>query len=199
MKTCLQLSYGVERHCKGGRPLSHLSLLQSSGVSRLRPATQAREVASRAAFREPQKTSVDAAAKEEEDTIHFGGALATILMGAVLLSERLNGKGIIANLEIQHHEMHPILVGSVIALTATGFWPNKHKISGGVTSFVRALAARAACLGLAASIAAEMVTGRGLLALLDIETGVEALSEVEAGLAFLSMILLVSPNSRVAK
>ena len=130
-----------------------------------------------------------------EEEYQFGGALATMVLGAALLSERLNGKGLIASLELEHHEMHPLLVFAVISLSVAALWPSKGKKAEGVMNFgrlARAAITRMAYLGLAGSIAAEMYTGRGLLALLDIETGVEALTEVEAGLAFLSMILLTN-------
>lgn len=174
-------------------------------------------------------SSSSSVASQRKEEYEFGGALATMVLGAALLSERLNGKGIIASLELEHHDMmHPILLFSVISLVAAALWPSQRSLeeaTGGMMSTVnsanenggslmkkgeerwvvigktaRGMMSRIAYLGLAGSIAAEMYTGRGLLALLDVETGVEALTEMEAGLAFLTMILLTNgQNSRPLK
>lgn len=59
---------------------------------------------------------------------------------------------------------------------------------------VRQLAGRAAFGGLSAALAVEVWTGKGLLALLEIETGAAALSEAEALLAALLLLVLTGPR-----
>lgn len=59
---------------------------------------------------------------------------------------------------------------------------------------MRQLAGRAAFGGLAAALVAEVWAGKGLLALLEVETGAQALSEVEALLAALLLLVLTGPR-----
>ena len=132
---------------------------------------------------------------------HFGGALTTLVLGASLLSERLNGVGIVQNLELHNHGFHPVLLASVFMLLCAAAWPEKRErndagLNPSVVVRVQMAGARIAYLGLAGAIAAEMFTGKGILTLLDFETGVEILSDVEAGLAFIVMLLLTGPQSR---
>jgi hypothetical protein len=131
---------------------------------------------------------------------HFGGALTTLLFGAVLLSERLNGVGIVQALELQNKGFHPVLLGSILILMAAAAWPEKRERGNPSTIVViQMAAARVAYLGLAGTIAAEIFTGKGILSLLDIETGVEAVSDAEAVLAFLACLILTGPNSKRVK
>lgn len=140
---------------------------------------------------------VMSAPKTEVTSQHFGGALTTLVFGAALLSERLNGVGIVQNLELHNKGFHPVLLSSIAMLLVASAWPEKREWKN-PTLLVRIqmAGARFAYLGLAGSIAAEMVTGRGVLSLLDVETGVEAFSDVEAVLIFLTMLVLTGPQSR---
>lgn len=135
--------------------------------------------------------------KTEVTSQHFGGALTTLVFGASLLSERLNGVGIVQNLELHNKGFHPILLSAIALLLVASAWPEKREWKN-PTLLVRIqmAGARFAYLGLAGAIAAEMVTGRGVLSLLDVETGVEAFSDVEAVLIFLTMLVLTGPQSR---
>lgn len=128
---------------------------------------------------------------------HFGGALTTLVFGAALLSERLNGVGIVQNLELHNKGFHPVLLGAILCLLVASAWPEKREWKNpGLLVRIQMAGARFAYLGLAAAIAAEMVTGRGVLSLLDVETGIEAFSDVEAVLVFLTMLVLTGPQSR---
>ena len=131
---------------------------------------------------------------------HFGGALTTLIFGASLLSERLNGVGIVQNLELHNKGFHPLLLGAIVLLMCASAWPEKRELQN-PTKLVRVqmAGARVAYLGLAGAIAAEIFTGKGILTLLDFETGVEAVSDVEAVLAFMAMLFLTGPQSKVAK
>lgn len=137
------------------------------------------------------------ATKTEVTSQHFGGALTTLVFGAALLSERLNGVGIVQNLELHNKGFHPVLLSAILMLLVASAWPEKREWKK-PTLLVRVqmAGARFAYLGLAGAIAAEMVTGRGVLSLLDVETGVEAFSDVEAVLIFLTMLVLTGPQSR---
>lgn len=131
---------------------------------------------------------------------HFGGALTTLLFGAVLLSERLNGIGIVQALELQNQGFHPLLLASILALMVAAAWPEeRERKNPSVLVRIQMAAARVAYLGLAGAIAAEMFTGKGILALVDIETGVEAVSDIEAVIAFIVFVFLTGPQSRVVK
>jgi len=135
--------------------------------------------------------------KTEVTSQHFGGALTTLVFGAALLSERLNGVGIVQNLELHNKGFHPVLLSAILMLLVASAWPERREWKN-PTLLVRIqmAGARFAYLGLAGAIAAEMVTGRGVLSLLDVETGVEAFSDVEAVLIFLTMLVLTGPQSR---
>lgn len=82
-------------------------------------------------------------------------------------------------------------------LAAAAVWPAKRR-GVLVADLVRDLAGRAAFAGLAAAVAAEVATGQGLLALLGVGTGAEALSEVEGGLAVMLLLVLTKPKRRSA-
>ena len=131
---------------------------------------------------------------------HFGGALTTLIFGAALLSERLNGIGIVQNLELHNSGLHPLLLATIAGLLVAAAWPEarERRNPSGVVRLQMGVA-RIAYLGLAAAIAAEMFTGKGILTLLDFETGTEVLSDVEAGLAFIVMLILTGPQSKPSK
>lgn len=141
---------------------------------------------------------------EEDDVeaVSLGGSVATLIFGAALLSERLNGVGIVQSVELHNKGAHPLLLGSIVGLLAAAVWPGQSSMLNMELTPIspvvkmKALVARLAFVGLAAAIAAEMITGKGVLALLDIETGVEVLSDVEAVLAFMVMIILTGPSKR---
>ena len=127
----------------------------------------------------------------------FGGGLVTLLFGSALLSERLNGMGIVQQLEL-HQGWHPFVLASIAILTIAGLWPGKKNNGEPLTGIarLRKVATRGAYLGLAATLAGELLTGKGVLALLDFETGVEEVSDIEAICAFFSMYFLTKPPRR---
>jgi hypothetical protein len=145
-------------------------------------------------------SKIKRAPRTETTQQHFGGALATLVFGAALLSERLNGVGIVQNLELHNKGFHPVLLFSIAMLLCAAAWPEKREWGNpSLLTRIQMAGARVAYLGLAAAIAAEMVTGIGVLSLMDIETGVEAFSDVEAVLIFLTMLVLTGPQSREIK
>ena len=110
------------------------------------------------------------------------------------MSERLNGVSLVEQLELDHPNIESLLAAISAALAAAAAWPSKRK-AGNATDFIRGLAGRLAFGGLSAAVAAEMLAGKGLLALMQIETGAQALSEVEAVLvAGLLLVLTVPPR-----
>lgn len=113
-------------------------------------------------------------------------------MQAALISERLYGEGIVAALELNHPHIEPLLWGIAGGLALAAAWPAKQRAQN-ATALVRQLAGRLAFAGLSASLVTELMTGRGLLALLQIETGAQ-LSETEAVLAALIMLVLTVPS-----
>ena len=116
------------------------------------------------------------------------------LLQASCLSERLNGHGLLQQLELDNH---PLLSVVVAALAAATFWPSKRPLKS-ATDTVRDLAGRAAFAGLSAAVGAELWAGKGLLSLLEIETGVGVISEVEAVLAGLLLLVLTGPRAKHA-
>ncbi|KAA6422143.1 MAG: hypothetical protein FRX49_07894 [Trebouxia sp. A1-2] len=120
---------------------------------------------------------------------------------AVLLSERITGKGAVQQLEISATgvplwEIEPVLGVVVLALSAAALWPNSGKSrpdrQNKLAFFqkIQNLTGRFACLGLASAITAEVITGKGTLTLLNVETGMDSVSELEAIGAFVVMLLL---------
>lgn len=80
-------------------------------------------------------------------------------------------------------------------LAAAAAWPSRAAARpAGTGSLLRALTGRLAFAGLAAALVTELWTGNGLLALLEIETGAEALSEAEAVLAAAALLILTGPR-----
>jgi hypothetical protein len=138
----------------------------------------------------------------------FCGRLAVLGFGAVLLGERITGRGVVQQLEmsatnIPLWEMEPLLGVIVLAFTAAAIWPPRFSSSYAEQKSdptwidrVQHLSGRAACLGLAGTITAEVATGKGALALLNVETGIETLSEIEAVVAFFVMLLLTEDIKR---
>lgn len=109
------------------------------------------------------------------------------------MSERINGCGIVQQLELDHPHIEPVLLGVAGILAVAAAWPAKRKAAD-ATELIRQLAGRAAFGGLAAALVAEVWMGKGLLALLEVETGAEALTEAEALLAALLMMVLTKPR-----
>lgn len=153
-----------------------------------------------AQVKQSSTSKIRRAPRTETTQQHFGGALATLVFGAALLSERLNGVGIVQNLELHNKGFHPVLLFSIALLLCAAAWPEKREWKDpGLLARIQMAGARVAYLGLAAAIAAEMVTGIGVLSLLDFETGIEAFSDVEAVLIFLTMLVLTGPQTRSIK
>ena len=151
-------------------------------------------------IKQSSTSKIRRAPRTETTQQHFGGALATLVFGAALLSERLNGVGIVQNLELHNKGFHPVLLFSIATLLCAAAWPERREWENpGLLARIQMAGARVAYLGLAAAIAAEMVTGIGVLSLMDIETGIEAFSDVEAVMIFLTMLVLTGPQSRSIK
>lgn len=97
---------------------------------------------------------------EEDAGGNFGPALCNIVLGSVLLGERLNGEGLVHALELHNDAMHPLLMFSVAALVAAAAWPSKNKSPADGVGLVKRYASRVSYLGLAGTILAEMYTGK---------------------------------------
>ncbi|KAI3435598.1 hypothetical protein D9Q98_001663 [Chlorella vulgaris] len=113
-----------------------------------------------------------------------------MVLGASLLSERLNGQGLLAQLELDNS---PLLVVVVAALVAGVAWPAPRKLTT-ATDVVRDVTGRLAFGGLASAVGAELWANKGLLSLLEVETGVGMLSEIEAVLAASLLLVLTGPR-----
>ena len=80
---------------------------------------------------------------------------------AALLSERLNGMGVVQQLELHDDMMHPILLASVAGLVVAAVWPGEDAPPGApLLSILRRAAGRLSFIGLAGTLAAEMWTGK---------------------------------------
>ena len=102
----------------------------------------------------------------------FPGAIATMVLGAALLSERLDGCGFVQQLELHDAKhMHPLLMVVATALGAVAVWPRRRLEHEDSIDLVQEFAGRAAFAGLGAAIAAEQSTGKGLLRLLEVSKG----------------------------
>lgn len=91
---------------------------------------------------------------------------------AALLSERVNGAGMVQMLELGHPHLEPVLLGVSAILGVAAVWPSKRPARG-MADMAHQLAGRVAFAGLSAAIATEVWTGQGLLALLHIDTNVQ--------------------------
>jgi len=66
----------------------------------------------------------------------------------------------------------------------------------GIFDDIPALIGRASCVMLAGTVIAEVITGKGALALLNLETGTEYVSEIEGGLIFLVLLFVTNTSRR---
>lgn len=132
-----------------------------------------------------------------------------MILGAVLLGERVTGNGAVQQLEISATgvplwEIEPVLGVIVLALCLAAVWPSTVKVEEGkpkpgFLERIQNVSGRFACLGLAGTITAEVVTGKGTLTLLNVETGLDTVSELEAIGAFVVMLLLTEDLNKDKK
>lgn len=184
-----QANAGVARN---GHSRSLPQLLRHAGSPSLQPSSSSFRPTARRCAVQPRATASDDAS---EDQVGFAKSLAVLGLGAALLSERLNGMGVVQQLELHDDMMHPILLASVAGLVVAAVWPGDDAPPGApLLSILRRAAGRLSFIGLAGTLAAEMWTGKGALALLDVETGVEVLTDLEAMGAFCAMLLLSGPS-----
>ncbi|KAK9868284.1 hypothetical protein WJX84_003614 [Apatococcus fuscideae] len=174
--------------------------VQSSGPVRVPPLLGPADVRRDTAHILANVTSPEAV--EEAARQKFLGRLAVVLLGAVLLGERITGQGFVQQLDLATSipiwEQEPIVGLLVVGLLIGGLYPNKQGLAGNaarkggdrVRDLIQAVSGRFACLALAATMVLETVTGKGALALLNIETGIETLPEIEAIVAFLVVLFL---------
>lgn len=132
----------------------------------------------------------------------------------MLIGERITGRGAVQALDlavgVPLWEIEPVLaliVGGLLLAGLTPPRPRKKEEAGSphsparaprrptpVKATIQALMLRAAHLGLAAAIVSEVATGQGALALLELETGLGEVSELEAAAAFVLLVLLTNPG-----
>ena len=131
------------------------------------------------------------------------GRLAAVGLVVSLMGERLTGKGILAQLNMETGvpvtELEPVLVvlicglASFSALGALGgadlpTTPGVASLGVRFTSERQRLVGRLSMAAFASALVAEAVTGSGPLDLLELDTGVP-MDEVEAGIAFLLLLM----------
>jgi hypothetical protein len=149
--------------------------------------------------RSPEPVPVYDSDDEEVQEYHVGGAIATLVFSAALLSERLNGAGVVQSLELHEQGAHPLLVATVFGLLAAAVWPDgrERAPAAGLAQRAQRAGGRIAMAALAGAISIEMVTKQGLLAWLDVvETGVEAVTDVEMIVILLGLVVLTTPPLR---
>ncbi|CAL8466739.1 g6275 [Coccomyxa elongata] len=148
--------------------------------------------------------------EEQEAKERFVGRLIVLVLGAVLIGERITGKGAVQALDhavgVPLWEIEPLLGAIVVGLLIAALYPRRRQLVqdaqrrkkefGDWLADAQVWVRRLACVSLASTIVVEVVTGKGALALLDIETGVETLSEIEAGAAFLIMLFLTAAEPK---
>jgi photosystem II 22kDa protein len=133
----------------------------------------------------------------------FVGRLAAVGLVVSLMGERLTGKGILAQLNMETGvpvtELEPVLVvliaglASVSALGSLGGGelptnPGVASLGVSFTSERQRLVGRLSMAAFASALIAEGLTGSGPLDLLELDTGVP-MDEVEAGFAFLLLLM----------
>lgn len=111
--------------------------------------------------------------------------------------------GFVQAIELHEQRFHPLLLAAVAGLALASLWPEKARPAGApdktLETRLREVAGRFAHGGLAGVLLGEMVTGRGILTLLDVETGVEALSDIEGAAAFMVLLVLTGNSSSGGK
>jgi hypothetical protein len=121
----------------------------------------------------------------------------------MLIGERITGRGAVQALDlavgVPLWEIEPVLALIVGGLLLAGLTPPREKPPPGsppvpLNATIQALMLRAAHLGLAAAIVSEVATGQGALGLLELETGLGEVSELEAAAAFVLLVLLTNPG-----
>jgi hypothetical protein len=119
---------------------------------------------------------------------------------AVLVGERVTGRGVVAALDraagVPMWELDPFLAVPVGALLLAALTPPKSIAGLPTAALVRGGLFRVAHVALAAAIVAEAVTGQGVLALLELETGVGELTEVEAVSVFIGLLFVTTLGDR---
>lgn len=63
---------------------------------------------------------------------------------------------------------------------------------------IPALVGRASCLGLGATIATEAVTGKGILGVLNVQTGTDTLTTIEFAIVFVALFFVTNFQSLTA-
>lgn len=136
----------------------------------------------------------DAAARRE-----FWGKLSVLSLVAALLGERVTGKGVVQALDlavgVPMWELDPVLALPVGALLLAAFTPPRSLAGVPPAALLRGGLYRFAHAALAAAIVTEAVTGQGVLALLELETGVGEVSEIEAVSAFFALLFATAGSS----
>ena len=121
----------------------------------------------------------------------------------MLIGERITGKGAIQTLDlavgVPLWEIEPVLALVVGGLLLAGLTPPRGKPPPGtppvpLKATIQAFMLRAAHLGLAAAIVSEVATGQGALGLLELETGLGQVSELEAAAFFVLLVFLTNPG-----
>lgn len=168
------------------------------------PTGPKRSVAWKLGFQGQRTQDTGATAENIEK---FWQRLALLFTGAVLLGERLTGQTAVERLNIGQtgvplHETEPALLVVITLLLIAALYPSRTSIWTQIRSTSTPLMEKAqnilgrlAFLSLASIFTVEVMTGEGALTLMNIETGVEALSELEIGSAFIAMLLLTKPGS----
>lgn len=152
--------------------------------------------------REPPRAPAEQAKSREAFLLR----LATLGFAAVLLGERLTGRGVVEALGhptgIPLAEMDvalgllagALLVGGLVPTTV--LYDSVNEEVPGIFDDIPTLIGRASCVLLGLNIISEVITGKGALGLLSVETGTQYVSEIEGGLVFLLLIFITNTKSK---
>jgi len=131
--------------------------------------------------------------------------LASLGFGAVLVGERVSGKGFVNALGrptgIPLYELDIGLAFVVLCLFVGGLVPTRFVYKSindkpnSILEDIPQLVGRISCLGLGATIAAEAITGKGILGLLSVQTGTDTLSEIEFAAVFVVLFFITNLKS----
>ena len=139
-------------------------------------------------------TPADITARRE-----FWGKLSVLSLVAALLGERVTGKGVVQALDlavgVPMWELDPILALPVGGLLLAAFTPPRSLAGVPPAALIRGGLYRLAHAALAAAIVTEAVAGQGVLALLELETGVGQVSEIEAVAVFFGLLFVTGSSS----
>lgn len=131
--------------------------------------------------------------------------LASLGFGAVLVGERVSGGGFVEAIGrptgVPLYELDLGIAFVVLCLFVGGLVPSRFIYKSvtekplSIFDDIPALVGRISCIGLGLTIATEAITGKGILGILNIQTGTNTLSALEFAIVFVVLFFVTNIRS----